>query len=106
MTILFTILGFLVGLVVSHHYIVEPLLDTESELRKELKKVRRDQAIEEQIRFQRVYHALHTPSPGDFGWYIPKPTVVFTPESKVPHRAHSPVLKINSIDDLIEGTKP
>ena len=90
MTILFAILGFLVGLVVSHHYIVVPLWDTESELRKELKAVRGELwatgVVNNELRF-----------------WLARPV---TPEGKVPHRVHSDVLKINSIDDLIEGTKP
>ena len=93
MTILFAILGFLVGLVVSHHYIVVPQWDTESELRKELKKLRGD-----------LYVAKHGRALGLWGVpYCEKHQS--TPESKVPHRAHSPVLKINSLDDLIQGTK-
>ena len=103
MTILFAILGFLVGLVVSHHYIVVPQWDTESELRKELKKVRGELYVEKHGRpvdqLGSILRAIGLDSPAPFpGWFFDEfPTV--------PHRAHSPVLKINSIDDLIQGTK-
>ncbi len=105
MTILFAILGFLVGLVVSHHYIVVPQWDTESELRKELKKVRGELYVEKHGRpvdqlgsILRAIDAFSVVGLGQSGQ--------LTPESKVPHRAHSPVLHIDSIDDLIQGTKP
>ena len=98
MTILFAILGFLVGLVVSHHYIVVPQWDTESELRKELKKVRGDLYV--------AKHGRPVDHPGSILRAIDAFSVVgLPPRVEVPHRAHSPVLKINSIDDLIQGTK-
>ena len=93
MIVLVGILAFLVGLVVSHHYIVVPLWETESKLRKELRSLRGELWQKDlDISNLRCWVMLD-------GHY--------TPESRtVPHRTHSDVLKINSIDDLIEGTKP
>ena len=41
-SILTLILGFLVGLYISHHHIVVPCWETERELRKDLKEARRE----------------------------------------------------------------
>ena len=93
MTILLVILGFLIGLVVSNHYIVVPLWETEKGLRKELKKLRGELWCKSLAAANlRTWVQMHLP--------------VFTPESRtVPHRAHSDVLPFDSIDDLIRGTK-
>jgi len=86
--ILTLVLGFLVGLVVSHHYIVVPLWETEAGLRKSLNKLRGD-----------LYLANHG-RPLDcwaFYWYGAD-----TPEGKVSHRAHSDVLFIPHPADLLK----
>ena len=125
--LLIALLWFLLGLYVSHRHIVEPLLDTESGLRKELKQLRQDLEFEEELGVNSVLRSLKTQwETTDFGWYLPpkKPTVVFTPEGKVPkpppeiaeamrrvmqqnarrvpHRAHSPVLFILHPEDLLK----
>ena len=98
--------GFAIAVVLYRHYVMKPRWETESELRKELKKVRGDLYVAKHGRpLDHKFDALpwslvpYGLSIGEDGKWIP------TPEGKVPHRAHSPVLKINSIDDLIQGTK-
>ncbi|KKL87635.1 hypothetical protein LCGC14_1932730 [marine sediment metagenome] len=95
-SILALVLGGLLGLYVSHRAIVEPLWGVERDLREELRKLRGElwaRGIE--ISNLRTWIGLN------------RFQVQSTPESMaVPHRTHSNVLKINSIDDLIEGTKP
>ena len=97
MIVLVGILGFLVGLLVSHHYIVVPAWETEAELRKELGKVRGElwEKTQDLTTLQYLVGRLGCPTPG---WYLPqKPKV--TPAIKT--RAHSDVLPFDSIDDLI-----
>ena len=89
MIVLVAILFLLIGLLVSHHYIVVPGFETEAKLRKELGKVRGElweKSLE--VVNLRCWIQLH----------------VFTPAIKT--RAHSDVLPFDSIDDLIKGTKP
>ena len=96
MIILLGILCFLVGLFVSHHYIVVPLWETESELRKELK------AVREEL----WYAKMRAGDSFVVQWadrtieFVTHPT--HTPESKVPHRAHSDVLYIPHPEDLLK----
>ena len=127
MTILFAILAFLVGLVVSHHYVVLPLWETEAKLRQELRTLRGE-----------LYVAKHSRPHGD-GIYFnhhkatfvdPKFTAgpqafdvkkfnqlwadtvnkgifahlmrEFTPEGRIPHRDHSDVLFIPHPEDLLK----
>ena len=141
MTIFVIILGFLVGLVVSHHYVVKPLWETETKLRQELKKLWGELGTGSELRKEikqlraNLYLAKHG-NPVDQKFYKIWADVmnqgfffgVDTPEGKngssltedqlkraiktitknptIPHRAHSDVLRINSIDDLIRGTRP
>ncbi len=81
--ILTLILGFLVGLYISHHHIVVPCWETEQELRKELKQARKELWASMNITFT-VHHAG-----------------TFTPIA-VPHRTHSDVLFIPHPEDLLK----
>ena len=89
MIVLVAILFLLVGLVVSHHYIVVPCWETEAKLRKELGKVRGEL-------WARTLEVSNLKC-----WMVL--TQNFTPAIKT--RTHSDVLPFDSIDDLIEATK-
>lgn len=92
MTIFWILLGCVIGTLVYRHYIVVPLWDTEEKLRKEIGKLRGGLWVANlEVSNLRTWVIMHH--------------LKSTPESKIPHRAHSEVLKIHSIDDLIEGTK-
>ena len=99
--ILAGIVGFLWGLMVCHHYGVVPLSETETKLRQELRKLRGElwaRGIEvSNLRTWIIMRNLATFRVVHPGTFVPV---------AIPHRAHSDVLRINSIDDLIEGTRP
>ena len=120
--------GFAIAVVLYRHYVMKPRWETESRLRKELKALRRDLYIIVHGKHSRkaVQFPTHWATETPYGLIDGSPvsedtlkqivdaildndtkqsTAVYHPEPIVPHRTHSDVLQINSIDDLIEGTK-
>ncbi len=106
--------GFAIAVVLYRHYVMKPRWETESELRKELKTVRGDLYVAKHGRpVDHKLDAIRWAAQMTNGWMAQDPASWDAPAFRrppsrhtVPHRAPSPVLKINSIDDLIQGTKP
>ena len=82
--ILTFVLGLLIGLYVSHHWIVVPQWDTERDLRKELKGLRTELYINQKPVFRPIRKT------DDYGLY------------PVPHRTHSKVRFIPHPGDLLK----
>ena len=92
---LVSLLWLLLGLYVSHHCLVVPLLDTEHDLRKELKEVRAD-----------LYRAKHGRICEEWAGTLKDVRAfvnVFNAKTpKIPHRSHSKVRFISHPGDLLK----
>ena len=116
--------SFLLGNLLSWCRIVEPLQETEAKLREELRGLRGElwaNGIEISNLRTWVMLGLPVSTPeGKTSLHLDALRLVIDPPyglkigengqwertGKISHRVHSDVLKIDSIDDLIEGTKP
>lgn len=108
MTVLLAVLAFVVGLVMCHYVMVKPLEETEAKLRVELRKLRGElwaRGIE--ISNLRCWAIMQNLTLGGKTSDALRFSVTkWQTDRKIPRRDHSEFLPFDSIDDLIEGTKP
>ena len=101
------VLGFWLGVWAAHVNFVKPSQEAEAGLRKELGDAQIELATHEFRGWQRKVGALVDAI--GYSWVtkdcLEKHTHFDFREPKIPHRAPSDVFKIDSIDDLIEGTR-